>query len=87
MTVAAVSRATELIHSKFALIDSDNKGETVQCVHCKQWTGNVKTLNRKKDHLLKCQAYIAWREQGHGQDLAPPNAYNKRESSAMGGDE
>lgn len=69
---------------QFAPVESDNKGETVQCVHCKQWTGNIKTLNRKKDHLLKCQAYLAWRAEGNGQDLAPPNSYNKRDSSALG---
>ncbi|KAK4540069.1 hypothetical protein LTR36_009810 [Oleoguttula mirabilis] len=70
--------------AKFTLVDSDNKGETVQCNHCKNWTGNVKTLNRKKDHLLKCPQYKTWRAEGHGQDLAPANSYNKRESGALG---
>ncbi|KAF2720889.1 heme oxygenase-like protein [Polychaeton citri CBS 116435] len=65
-------------HSQFESIDSEHNGETVRCVHCKQWTGSVKTLNRKKEHLLKCQAYARWRSDGHGQDLAPPNVYNKR---------
>ncbi|KAK5134033.1 hypothetical protein LTR08_007038 [Meristemomyces frigidus] len=74
-------------HSQFTVIDSDNKGETVQCNHCKNWTGNVKTLNRKKEHLLKCPQYIAWRGNGHGQDLAPHNSYNKRASDALGGDD
>ncbi|TKA75085.1 hypothetical protein B0A55_05597 [Friedmanniomyces simplex] len=68
---------------QFSLIDSDNKGETVQCKHCKQWTGNVKTLARKKDHLLKCTHYLAWRAAGNGQDLAPAAPYNKRDSSHL----
>ncbi|KAK5110622.1 hypothetical protein LTR62_005661 [Meristemomyces frigidus] len=68
-------------HSQFSLIDADTKGETVQCNHCKDWTGHVKPLNRKKDHLLKCQAYMDWRSQGNGQDLRPPAPYTKRDSN------
>ncbi|GAB1738394.1 hypothetical protein NU219Hw_g3203t1 [Hortaea werneckii] len=70
-------------HSQFTIIHSDNKGETVQCNHCKNWTGNSKTLNRKKDHLTRCPQYAEWRAQGNGQDLAPANTYNKRDSLAL----
>ncbi|KAK4552923.1 hypothetical protein LTR86_010055 [Recurvomyces mirabilis] len=71
-------------HSQFTPVDADTKGETVQCNHCKVWTGNIKTLNRKKDHLLKCQAYMTWRAQGNGQDIPPANTYNKRDSNVEG---
>ncbi|KAK3631181.1 hypothetical protein LTR56_014885 [Elasticomyces elasticus] len=71
-------------HSQFTVIDSDNKGETVQCNHCKHWTGNVKTLARKKEHLLKCPQYAAWRAAGNGQDLAPAAPYNKRDGDHLG---
>lgn len=74
-------------HAQFEPIESEFQGETVRCMHCKSWTGSTKTLNRKKDHLLKCAAYATWREAGHGQDLAPANKYNKRDSSAMNDDE
>lgn len=70
-------------HSQFEPIASDFQGETVVCVHCKHWTGSVKTLNRKKEHLLKCPAYAAWRAAGNGQDLPPPNKYSKRDSFAL----
>lgn len=70
-------------HAQFAPIESDFRGETVQCLHCKNWSGSVKTLSRKKEHLLKCPSYAAWRAAGHGQDLAPPNKYQKRDSAAM----
>ncbi|TKA39915.1 hypothetical protein B0A54_10266 [Friedmanniomyces endolithicus] len=73
-------------HSQFSLIDSDNKGDTVQCNHCKTWTSNVKTLARKKDHLFKCPQYAAWRAAGNGQDLAPAAPYNKRDSSRLDDD-
>ncbi|KAK4504333.1 hypothetical protein PRZ48_005249 [Zasmidium cellare] len=70
-------------HSQFELIESEHQGDTVQCVHCRNWTGSVKTLNRKKAHLLNCPQYAQWREQGNGQDLAPPNKYQKRDSSTL----
>ena len=72
-----------LTRAQFSLIDSDNKGDTVQCNHCKTWTSNVKTLARKKDHLFKCPQYAAWRAAGNGQDLAPAAPYNKRDSSRL----
>lgn len=74
-------------HAQFEPVESDFQGETVRCVHCKHWSGSVKTLNRKKDHLMKCRAYAAWRAAGNGQDLPPPNKYNKRDSSALNDDE
>ncbi|KAF2859392.1 hypothetical protein K470DRAFT_258877 [Piedraia hortae CBS 480.64] len=73
-------------HGQFMTVESDNKGETVQCKHCKNWTGNIKTLNRKKEHLLKCPQYLQWRSQGHGEELAPPNSYQKRDSDQMNAD-
>ena len=78
VTVASMPRPPDhYTHAQFEAVDSDFLGETVRCVHCKLWTGSVKTLNRKKEHLLKCTAYAAWREAGNGQDLAPPvSIYN-----------
>lgn len=70
-------------HSQFETVDSDHQGETVQCIHCRNWTGSIKTLNRKKAHLLNCTQYAQWRAAGNGQDLAPPNKYNKRDSSTL----
>ncbi|KAM3424773.1 hypothetical protein BST61_g6754 [Cercospora zeina] len=71
-------------HAQFEHVESEHQGETVQCVHCRNWTGSVKTLNRKKAHLLNCPQYAAWRAAGNGQDLAPPNKYNKRDSDMAG---
>ena len=71
-------------HAQFEPVESDHRGETVRCMHCKQWTGSLKTLNRKKDHLMKCRAYASWRAAGNGQDLAPPNKYQKRDSAGVG---
>ena len=68
-------------HSQFEPIESDNRGETVRCIHCHQWTGSVKTLNRKKEHLLKCTQYATWRAQGNGQELQPPNSYTPKRAS------
>lgn len=70
-------------HSQFELIESEHQGDTVQCVHCRNWTGSIKTLNRKKAHLLNCPQYAQWRDAGNGQDLAPPNKYQKRDSSTL----
>ena len=73
-------------HSQFISIDPENaKGqvETGRCIHCKTWTGNIRALSRKKEHLLKCGPYAEWRAAGNGQDLAPPNSYNKRVSSGL----
>lgn len=75
--------ADHYTHAQFVPVESDFQGETVCCAHCKIWTGSVKTLNRKKEHLLKCPAYAAWRAAGNGEDLAPPNKYSKRDSSVM----
>ncbi|KJX96474.1 hypothetical protein TI39_contig623g00009 [Zymoseptoria brevis] len=72
-------------HAQFEPVESDHAGETVQCRHCRNWTGSIKTLNRKKAHLLTCTQYAQWRAAGNGQDLAPPNKYHKRDSSVMGG--
>lgn len=74
-------------HAQFESVDSEHAGETVQCLHCRNWTGSVKTLNRKKAHLLNCPQYAQWRAQGNGQDLAPPNKYSRRESGMMGWDD
>lgn len=65
-------------------MEGDNAGETVRCVHCRTWTGSAKTLSRKKDHLLRCPQYADWRAAGNGQELAPPNTYNKRDSVNTG---
>ncbi|PPJ58434.1 hypothetical protein CBER1_09284 [Cercospora berteroae] len=71
-------------HAQFEPVESEHQGETVQCIHCRNWTGSVKTLNRKKAHLLNCTQYAQWRAAGNGQDLAPPNKYNKRDSDIAG---
>lgn len=68
-------------HSQFEQIDTNNLHETVQCLHCRTWTGNMRTLNRKKEHLMRCPAYAQWRAAGNGQELAPSNKYSKRDSS------
>lgn len=70
-------------HAQFEPVDSEHAGETVQCVHCHNWTGSIKTLNRKKAHLLNCPQYAQWRAAGNGQDLAPPNKYSRRESGGV----
>lgn len=71
-------------HAQFEPVESDFRGETVRCVHCKQWTGSVRTLHRKKEHLMRCSAYAAWRAAGNGQELPPPNRYtSKRDSSSL----
>ncbi|KAK3109756.1 hypothetical protein LTR53_016633, partial [Teratosphaeriaceae sp. CCFEE 6253] len=74
-------------HSQFTIIETDNKGETVQCNHCKQWTGNTKMLARKREHLVKCPAYHSWRAEGHGEDLREPAPYAKRKSGLLGDDD
>lgn len=77
-------------HSQFTSIDPDNvngQAETGRCNHCKNWQGNIRALSRKKEHLLKCPQYAEWRAAGNGQDLAPPNSYNKRNSSALDDDQ
>jgi hypothetical protein len=61
-------------------IDSNSVDGTVQCIHCKNWQGSARPLNRKKEHLLKCPAYAAWRAAGNGQEIPPPNPYSKRVS-------
>ena len=64
-------------HDQFEPIPDANSVEgTVRCIHCKIWTGSIRPLNRKKDHLRTCQAYAAWRAAGNGQDIPPANPYN-----------
>ncbi|KXT01263.1 hypothetical protein AC578_3798 [Pseudocercospora eumusae] len=70
-------------HSQFEPVESEHQGETVQCIHCRNWTGSIKTLNRKKAHLMNCPQYAQWRAAGNGQDLAPPNKYQKRDSTTL----
>lgn len=70
-------------HSQFELVQPGTTNETVRCIHCKRWTGGLKVLNRKKDHLSRCPQYIAWRSSGQGQDIPPPNAYNKRDAIVL----
>lgn len=71
-------------HSQFESIDPDNldgQAETARCIHCRQWQGNIKALNRKKEHLLKCPPYAAWRASGNGQEVPPPNRYTAGKSN------
>ncbi|KAF7191124.1 putative transcription factor [Pseudocercospora fuligena] len=70
-------------HAQFEPVESEHQGETVQCIHCRNWTGSIKTLNRKKTHLMNCPQYAQWRASGNGQDLAPPNKYQKRDSTTL----
>jgi hypothetical protein len=71
-------------HGQFESIDPDNvhgKVETARCIHCRVWQGHTRALNRKKAHLHDCESYREWRAAGNGQDMAPHNPYNKRDSS------
>jgi hypothetical protein len=68
-------------HSQFTPTDPDNvdfRKSTVRCNHCKQWTGNIRSLDRKKMHLTKCIPYCDWRAAGNGEELLPSQIYDKR---------
>lgn len=56
-------------HGQFEPVDIDNPSESVVCKHCHTYTRNVKALNAKKEHLLKCPQYLTWRAAGNGQDV------------------
>lgn len=68
-------------HGQFEPLDSANSSGTVQCKHCRQWTGAVAPLNRKKDHLRQCPQYLAWRAAGNGQEIAPDNPYVQKRAA------
>lgn len=70
-------------HGQFEAIESHTLNETVRCIHCRAWTGSGKTLHRKKEHLLRCPQYLQWRAAGNGQDLAPPNKYERKPESIV----
>lgn len=68
-------------HSQFTPTDPDNidpRSSSVRCNHCNTWTGNIRSLDRKKLHLTKCIPYSRWRAAGNGEELLPSNAYTKR---------
>lgn len=69
-------------HSQFTPVEggnSDNpRSASVRCKHCNDWTGNVRSLDRKKMHLQKCAPYAAWRAAGNGEELQPSLLYRKR---------
>ena len=68
-------------HSQFT-IESENveqpRKATVRCNHCKVWTGNTRSLDRKKLHLTKCVPYCNWRAAGNGEELHPSQIYNNK---------
>lgn len=79
-------------HSQFTAIESENtdpRKTTVRCNHCKSWTGNIRSLDRKKLHLTKCVPYCNWRAAGNGEELQPSQVYNttKRGRISLGNDQ
>lgn len=79
-------------HSQFTAIESENtdpRKTTVRCNHCKSWTGNIRSLDRKKLHLTRCVPYCNWRAAGNGEELQPSQVYNttKRGRISLGHDQ
>lgn len=48
-----------LVNQEFKPVETNFKSPMVQCIHCNSETGRVAKINlqRKKDHLAKCDAY------------------------------
>lgn len=76
-------------HSQFSITDenADPRKSTVRCNHCKSWTGNIRSLDRKKMHLTKCIPYCDWRAAGNGEELQPSQVYSKRGRISQGHDQ
>jgi hypothetical protein len=66
--------------SQFTIIEEnvDPRKTIVRCNHCKSWTGNTRSLERKKVHLKKCIPYCEWRAAGNGEELKPSQGNSKK---------